>query len=98
MICMTLSRHSAIRARQRGIACAQIEAVERYADVETPRGGGCVSIWISRKMLQELGPSTPEGIATDRLQGLIVLVGNNQACVTVLRSQRTKTYRRNTRR
>jgi hypothetical protein len=67
-----------------------------YADMEARRGNGCSSIWISERELRRLGPRTPEGIPTDRLQGLMVLQGSDQACVTVFRNRRTKAYRRNT--
>ena len=49
---------------------AQLEAIIGYADMEARRGNGCASIWISRKELRRLGPKTPEGISTDRLQGV----------------------------
>jgi hypothetical protein len=90
MIC---SRHATIRAQQRGILPKQIDAILRYADMETPRGGGCASIWISSEELLRLGPSTPEGVSTDRLQGITVLQGNDQACVTVFRNRNSKAYR-----
>jgi hypothetical protein len=88
------SRHAITRAQQRGITPAQIDAVRRYADMDCPRGGGCVSIWISMKELQQLAPSTPEGISIDRLQGLIVLESEDAACVTIVRNRKSKTYRR----
>jgi hypothetical protein len=88
------SRHAIIRGRQRGITPAQINAIMGYADMETPRGNGCASIWISRRELQRLGPSTPEGVSTDRLQGVIVLQSSDRTCVTVFRNQKSKAYRR----
>jgi hypothetical protein len=56
------SSHATVRAQQRGITPAQIDAIVRYADMERPRGEGLVSIWISRTELRRLGPSTPEGV------------------------------------
>jgi hypothetical protein len=88
------SRHAMIRAQQRGITPSQIDAVMRYADMECPRGGGCVSIWISKRELRRFRSSTPEGISIDRLQGLIVVQGGGEACVTVFRHRQSKTYRR----
>jgi hypothetical protein len=88
------SRHAIIRGRQRGITPAHINAIIGYADMEAPRGNGCASIWISRRELRRLGPSTPEGVPTDRLQGVIVLQSSDRTCVTVFRNQRSKTYRR----
>jgi hypothetical protein len=89
-----LSRHAMTRAQQRGITPAQVDAVLRYADMESPRGGGCVSLWISTKELQRLAPATPEGISTDRLQGLTVLESGDATCVTIFRNRRSRTYRR----
>ena len=86
--------HAAIRAQQRGITPAQMRAVFRYADMEVRRGDGCASIWISRSELQRLGPFTPEGVSTDRLQGLFLLQGGDDACVTAFRNCKSKVYRR----
>jgi hypothetical protein len=88
------SHHAMIRAQQRGITPAQIDAVARYADMEARRGDGCVSVWVSRKELQRLGPSTPEGVSTDKLQGLTLLQGGDDACVTLFRNCKSKEYRR----
>lgn len=92
---MLFTKHSIIRAQQRGVRPELIHAVGKYADRKVWRGSGCVSIWISKAKLKRLGPNTPEGISTDRLKGLIVLLSHDQACVTVIRNQRAKTYRRN---
>jgi hypothetical protein len=88
------SLHATIRAQQRGVTPPQIDAVERYADMERTRGRGCVSIWILRKALRRFGAATPEGVSTDRLQGLIVLQSSDRVRVTVLRGRRSKVYRR----
>jgi hypothetical protein len=88
------TRHGRIRAQQRGIRPAYIDAVIGYADMEARRGNGSSSVWISKRELRRLGPSTPEGIPTDRLQGLTVLQSGDQACVTVFRNHKTKAYRR----
>jgi len=91
---LVLSRHAMIRAQQRGITAAQIEAILGYADMEASRGNGCASIWISRNELRRLGPRTPEGISTDRLRGITVLQSGDRACITVFRNQTSKAYRR----
>ena len=88
------SQHAMIRAQRRGITPAQIDAIIRYADMERPRGGGCVSIWISTNELRLLAPSTPEGVSTDRLHGVTMLQSGDEACVTVFRNRKSKTYRR----
>jgi len=91
MIC---SHHAVVRGRQRGITPAQIDAVIAYADKEARRGSGCASIWISRRELRRLGPSTPEGVSTDRLRGVTVLQSGDQVSVTVFRNLKSKVYRR----
>jgi len=88
------SRHAMLRAQQRGITPAQVDAIVRYADMERPRGDGCSSIWISRKELRRLGSSTPEGVSIDRLLGVTVLQSSDATCITVFRNRRSKTYRR----
>ena len=92
----SFTSHGRVRAQQRAVRRAYIDAVIGYADMEARRGNGCSSIWISERELRRLGPRTPEGIPTDRLQGLMVLQGSDQACVTVIRNRRTSAYRRNT--
>jgi hypothetical protein len=88
------SDHLLVRAKQRGIGGAEIDAVERYADKETCRGRGCVALWISRPELERLGPRTPEGVSTDRLKGLIVLESHDQTGITAFRNRKSKAYRR----
>ena len=88
------TRHATVRAQQRGIKPAYIDAVIRYGDLEHRRGRGCVSISISRRELSRLGPITPEGIPTDKLRGVTVPQTEDQACVTVFRNHTSKTYRR----
>jgi hypothetical protein len=93
---VSFTRHGRVRAQQCGVRRAYIEAVIGHADMEARRGNGCSSIWISERELRRLGQRTPEGIPTDRLQGLMVLQGSDQACVTVVRNRRTRAYRRDT--
>jgi hypothetical protein len=59
------------------------------------RGKGCVSIWISKKVLRRLAPSTPEGVPIDRLQGVTILQSDDETCVTVFQNRYSKMYRRN---
>lgn len=92
------TQHATTRAQQRGVTRSQIDAVLRYGDMEARRGSGCASLWISTNELRRLGPVTPEGVSTDRLNGLIVLQGYDHACITVFRNRRSKTYRRRARR
>jgi hypothetical protein len=94
---MTLSLHACRRAQQRGITTAQLLAVTTYGDMEVHRGGNCYAVWISKRALQRLGPSTPEGVPTDRLKDLTILEGAD-ALVTAFRNARRNTYRRAARR
>lgn len=94
---LNVSLHARTRNQQRGITVGQIEAVEKYADRAARRGRGTASLWISRRKLRQFGPTTPEGISTDRLHGLIVLLGADRTCVTAFRNRRTSTYRRSMR-
>lgn len=98
MLNFSFTRHARVRAQQRGVRRAYIDAVIGHADMEARRGNGCSSIWISERELRRFGPRTPEGIPTDKLQGLMVLQGSDQACITVIRNRRTRVYRRNARR
>jgi hypothetical protein len=91
------TRHATARAQQRGVTRSRVDAVLRYGDMEARRGSGCASLWISKNELHRLGPVTPEGVSTDRLNGLIVLQSYDQACVTVFRNRRSRTYRRRAR-
>lgn len=81
-----LSKHAHKRASQRGINIAQIDAVLNYADRVAHRGGGTQYIWISRPMIRRLGPKTPEGIDTDRLRNVHILIASDGTVVTVLRT------------
>src|SRR3954466_5559493 len=92
---MIISRHATARAQQRGISPAQVFAVATHGDMETPRGGDCYAVWISKKTLRRLGPLTPEGVPTDRLKGLTILQSDDDTLVTTFRSERGKAYRRN---
>ena len=95
---MILSRHASRRAQQRGITSAQLSAVAAHGDMEVHRGGDCYAVWISRGTLRRLGPTTPEGVPTDRLKGLTILEGNDDTLVTTFRNARGKMYRRIARR
>jgi hypothetical protein len=91
---MNLTRHAIARGQQRGIAYSQFDAVLKHADRETPRGGGRIAVWISKKELQRIGPKTPEGVPTDRLRRLIVIQGDDGIPVTAFRNDRAGSYRR----
>jgi hypothetical protein len=64
---MGFSRHATVRARQRGVLPAQVSALLAHGDMEVRRGSGCYAIWISKRVLRQLGPITPEGVPIDRL-------------------------------
>lgn len=91
------TEHSRIRAQQRGVTPAQIDAIKRHFDMKVHRGGGVVAIWISKKKLKRFGSRTPEGVPTDQLHSLIVLQSYDQVWVTVIRNRKSKVYRRDAR-
>jgi hypothetical protein len=78
----THSQHAAVNFRRRGIKNEEANAVYTHADIEVERGGGVVMLKISRKALLKLGGRTPEGVQTDRLKNLCLLVANDNTCVT----------------
>jgi hypothetical protein len=85
---MSLSRHAAIRANQRGVPHALLQNLIDHADVETPVGGGCFALSISRSRLQEEDIRLSFGSAIDRVAGLAVICdGDYGAVVTILHAR-----------
>lgn len=82
---MSLSRHAIVRANQRGVPHALLQNLIDHADVETPVGGGCIALSISRSRLQEEDTRRSFGSAIDRVAGLAVICsGDDGAVVTIL--------------
>jgi hypothetical protein len=82
---MSLSRHAAVRANQRGVPHALLQTLIEHADVETPVGGGCFALSISRARLREDDTRRSFGSAIDRVAGLAVICsGDDGAIITVM--------------
>lgn len=79
-----MTRHSEIRCQQRGVPDKVLTAHLNNADLEIPRGSGCTLLMMSKIRISELGPRTPEGVSTDRLGNLGVLMKGIMA-ITVVR-------------
>ncbi len=90
---LQLTCHARVRSQQRGIRHDAIGAVIKYSDKSERRGRHCWVHWVSRRRLGELGSHTPEGVSTERLDGLHVLVGESDI-VTVFRRPGKSSYRR----
>lgn len=86
MSSLPLTRHADLRAKQRGVTHATLEALIAYADVEAPVGSGCTAIRLSRGRLQDRELRSNLGPLADRLRSLSAIVANNSGdVVTVIR-------------
>jgi hypothetical protein len=81
---MSLSRHAGTRAQQRGVPHAALEALFAYADGETPAGGGCSVLRLSRTALSSPEIRAALGRQADRLGSLAVVINGDGEIVTVL--------------
>ncbi len=90
------SVHARARARQRGICNQVIALVLTHADRETPVGGRCIAITLSRKMAQRLIGQGTEPELAERGTRLALVVGSSGRIVTVLRQlgSQGRRYRR----
>lgn len=85
---MSLSHHASIRANQRGIPHALLQTLIEQADVETPVGGGCYALRVSRRRLQDVDVRRSFGGLADRVPKLaVVCSGDDGSIVTVLHDQ-----------
>lgn len=83
-----ISQHARQRSRQRGISEAQISTVLRYADRVAHRGNNAEYVWISNRRLNDLTPTTPEGMDAGRLKNVHVLVAADGTIMTVVRTRK----------
>lgn len=82
---MSLSHHASVRANQRGIPHALLQTLIEQADVETPVGGGCYALRVSRRRLQDIDVRLSFGGLVDRVPKLAVICsGDDGSIVTVL--------------
>jgi hypothetical protein len=80
-----LSHHAAVRANQRGVTRATLDAVIVYADVELPARDGCTILRFSRERLADRDLRATLGPLADRVGSLaLVVAGDTGQVVTVL--------------
>mgnify|MGYP001257184411 CR=1 FL=1 len=91
-----ISSHGQVRCQQRGARKADLQAIFKHADQSFPRGSGAKAISITNKKLKRMGGRTPEGVQTDRLRNLTILVSEDHTVITILRAGNCKKYRRKT--
>jgi hypothetical protein len=82
------SKHASKNFRRRGIENATAQAVLIHGDLFSYRGKGVTLVQISKKKILALGGKTPEGIQTDRLKNLCLLVSNDNTIVTAIRPRK----------
>lgn len=82
------SNHASKNFRRRGVENATAQAVLVHGDLFSYRGKGVTLIQISKKKILALGGKTPEGIQTDRLKNLCLLVSNDNNIVTAIRPRK----------
>lgn len=87
-----LTRHAQNRMRQRGVTNNTLEAVLIHSDKKRYRGDGKWGLFVSKKKIRGMGPRTPEGVDTDRLKNIVVLVSKD-SLITVLKSERCYLHR-----
>jgi hypothetical protein len=85
---LVLTRHAERRAKERGLPWRIISAICANSDRQTPVGGGCVSLMVSRSELQDLAGSISAD-DRERMQGVAVVVdAETETVVTVLHVNR----------
>jgi hypothetical protein len=83
-----LTRHAERRAKERGLPWRIVSAICANSDRQTPVGGGCVSLMVSRSELQDLAGSISAD-DRERMQGVAVVVdAETETVVTVLHVNR----------
>ncbi|OEJ63863.1 hypothetical protein [Magnetovibrio blakemorei] len=84
------SKHASKNYRRRGVVDDAVQAILIHGDLVACRGGGVTLIQISKKKLREMGGGTPEGVQTDRLKNLCLLVANDNTIVTAVHPSKGK--------
>ena len=79
-----LSRHAALRANQRGVTHAMIDALLTHADIEASVGDGCTVVRFSRARLADRGLRQTLGGTIDRMKSVVLVLGGGGEVVTVL--------------
>ncbi len=74
---LALTRHATLRAQQRGVTHAMLDALIHNADVEAPVGGGCTVLRLSRERLMDRALRVSLGPMADRLETLAVVLADD---------------------
>jgi hypothetical protein len=82
------SKHAMKNCQRRGIKGEAADAVLIHGDLVADRGNGVTLIQVSNPKLRQLGARTPEGVQTDRLKNLCLLIANDNTMVTAIRPRR----------
>jgi hypothetical protein len=86
---LALTRHATLRAKQRGVTHAMLDAFVNYADLEAPVGRGCTVLRFSRERLMDRDLRASLGRTPDRLSSLaLILADDGGEIVTVLHHRR----------
>ena len=90
------SNHARQQMRRRGVREVDLVLLLFGADCETPVGGGCVALSISRRRRRELLADGYSRISLDRASGIAVVQSADGEIVTVLRPSgvRGRRYRK----
>ncbi len=92
-----MSRHAEIRAQQRGIRARVRELILVHHDHARPLGGGCRSIFISRRRAARLRANGLEPALLEAAIGVVLVVSaDGRRVVTVLHASgaRARRYRK----
>jgi len=79
-----MTRHAMIRARQRGIGEERLEAFLALADVDSPVGGGCFALRISRRLKRDRRIRKAFGPMLDLIADLALVMADDGSIVTVM--------------
>lgn len=89
---LKMSKHATKRCQQRGVTDEMVATILTHADREAHCGDGCTALEISRNCIHGIGSGT--GVAPERLHGLIIVLNNAGAVVTVVRTRGRSASRR----
>ena len=78
------SKHASKNYRRRGIKDDAANAVLIHGDLTAYRGNGVTLYQISSQKIRAIGGRTPEGVPTDHLKNLCLLVSNDNTVVTAI--------------
>ncbi|HYC06256.1 MAG TPA: hypothetical protein VED40_23410 [Azospirillaceae bacterium] len=92
---MRQTRHARTRQQQRGITAARLQLHLRYADRETPVGGGSTSLSLSRQAVHDMRGDGVSQQEIDRLRRLAIIQdGERIRTILHIQARRGRRYRR----